>query len=231
MTVVETLPDTKEQPAHGGLDRRGFLRGMAIGAGTTSIASLLLSQEAGAASSAAQTPATPKKGLAKGVLGIHHISITVPDMQKALSFYCDLLGFEKVMHLEHNENSPNNGGSELTPEMIAQFKLIHQIEPAMKVDIAVAMVRANTILIEFWEFKNPKVIPQDPTQSTHHGGLMHIALDIADLDALYPQLVAAGVRFHAPPQHSSAAITTYGRDPFGNIIEFQQLPKASMVPR
>lgn len=30
------------------------------------------------------------------ILGVNHVALSVPDMDRALHFYCDLLGFEKL---------------------------------------------------------------------------------------------------------------------------------------
>jgi extradiol dioxygenase family protein len=92
------------------------------------------------------------------------------------------------------------------------------------------MLKAGKACLELFEFRKPNAI-QGGRRFTYECGIMHFTLDVTNLDELYPRLVAAGVQFHAPPQHTKEAITTYGRDPFGNIIEFQELPPGSHVPR
>jgi catechol 2,3-dioxygenase-like lactoylglutathione lyase family enzyme len=208
------------------IHRRGFIRGLAVGAGTATLASLIPGMEASA--HAASSPSQSR--LMKGLNSLHHIGITVPDIQQAYRFYCDALGFEKVMEVEWDESRPETNKGGLTPEMIEQLKRVHQIDPSVKTAATVAMVQASNLILEFWAYRNPKVVPQDPNRSTHHSGFMHMAFDVSNLDELYPRLLAAGVRFHVPPQRSGAVNTTYGRDPFGNIIEFQELPKESFVP-
>ncbi len=51
---------------------------------------------------------------------------------------------------------------------------------------------------------------------------------ISDLDAEYQRLCTAGVTFHCAPQRFDTefaeAEATYGKDPDGTIVEFQQLP-------
>jgi catechol 2,3-dioxygenase-like lactoylglutathione lyase family enzyme len=34
------------------------------------------------------------------ILGIHHVAISVPDLKRALEFYCGVLGFEALWSLE-----------------------------------------------------------------------------------------------------------------------------------
>jgi len=33
-----------------------------------------------------------------GILGMHHVAISVPDLEEGLAYYCDVLGFEKVQY-------------------------------------------------------------------------------------------------------------------------------------
>jgi catechol 2,3-dioxygenase-like lactoylglutathione lyase family enzyme len=204
--------------------RRGLINGVAA---MTGLSALLLGRQAAAQPAA---PSPNRGAMMRGINGIHHISITVSDVQKALDFYSGILGFEKVVEAQWDERKPTSGEA-LPPDMIAQFKLIHRIEASVKTAAAAAIVRVNNAYIEFWEFRNPPTIPQDPNRPTRAGGYMHLALDVSDLEELYPRLQAAGVQFLAPPQRSPLAITTYGRDPFGNIIEFQEIPAGSTVPR
>jgi predicted enzyme related to lactoylglutathione lyase len=50
-----------------------------------------------------------------------------------------------------------------------------------------------------------------------------LCFDVDDVEAEYQRLLAAGVRFHTPPQDFGSARATYGRDPDGNVFELQQL--------
>ena len=45
------------------------------------------------------------------------------------------------------------------------------------------------------------------------------------IDAVYAELETAGVRWHHPPcdETDENLVMTYGRDPFGNVIELQAL--------
>jgi hypothetical protein len=69
----------------------------------------------------------------EGINGIHHVSITVPDFQRALQFYCDGLGFEKVLEF-HWPAPPATVGRIPPPlslsvvEAMAHLKRIHQLE-------------------------------------------------------------------------------------------------------
>ena len=58
----------------------------------------------------------------------------------------------------------------------------------------------------------------------HDHGYTHFSLDVKDVDDEYERLLAEGVTFHCPPINLGPKCrTTYGRDPDGNVIEFQEL--------
>lgn len=40
------------------------------------------------------------------ILGIHHVANSVPDLERAVAFYCGVLGFEEVMASETPGDSP-----------------------------------------------------------------------------------------------------------------------------
>ncbi|MGE5260780.1 MAG: VOC family protein [Actinomycetota bacterium] len=47
-----------------------------------------------------------------------------------------------------------------------------------------------------------------------------------DVQKEYERLKAAGMKFHCPPVHVEAkfsVVTVYGRDPFGNVIELEEV--------
>ena len=144
------------------------------------------------------------------ILGVNHVAISVPDMEKALAFYCDLLGFEKAFEFSWDEQS------ELA-------------EPATKI-LAVKgtaadaiVLRAENMLIELFQFKAGGPKAQDPDRPVIDHGFTHLCLAVKDLDKEYDRLKAAGMRFHSPPTQVVEGVrTVYGRDPFGNVIELEE---------
>jgi catechol 2,3-dioxygenase-like lactoylglutathione lyase family enzyme len=172
-------------------------------------------------------PDVAATGIMKGLNGLHHVAMTVPDIDLALAFYNGVLGFPIAMCLDVDETSPD--ASDETLWLAEKLKGLHQIDVTEKVDVSIRMVHANNALIEFWQFRSPCGEPQDPMRPTRFGGYMHIALDVTNLDEIYPKLEAAGVKFMAPPLRLPDAATLYARDPFGNIIEFQELSDSSSI--
>ena len=145
------------------------------------------------------------------ILGANHIGISVPDLGKAIEFYRDLLGFEKVGEFGWEENSPLSAGAELIL--------------AVKGTTANAVqMKCQNLSIELFEFKAGNPEPQNPNRPVIDHGLTHIGLAVKDIDMEYERLKAAGMKFHSPPvQLSDTTRTVYGRDPFGNVIELEEI--------
>ncbi len=141
------------------------------------------------------------------IKGIHHPAISVPDMEKALAFYRDLLGFDLVA-LETWEQ-----GTEIAD----------RITGLQNSSARVAMLRAGNVFLELFEYRAPPPRPGDPNRPVNDHGITHLCLEVTDIMQEYERLKAAGMRFHCPPQDVGSGIITYGRDPFGNVIELQEI--------
>jgi catechol 2,3-dioxygenase-like lactoylglutathione lyase family enzyme len=152
----------------------------------------------------------------KGFNGIHHISTTVPDLDKAIAFYSDLLGFEPAFRLDW------------TPDFTG-VSTSHAIEGESAGRIL--LLKAGNAYLEFFEFKKPASIPQNPHRLTYECGLMHIGFDVTDLKGICEKLVAAGVQLRGKPVHEQGVSSVYILDPFGNIIELQELHPGTSFPR
>ena len=135
--------------------------------------------------------------------GIHHIAISTGNLQRALEFYRDLMGFAVVRDGEWSK-----GTSKLNRIMSLQDS-----------SAKMAMVDARNIVIEIFEFESPAPKPGDPDRPVCDHGYTHICLNTSDVEAEYERLTAAGMRFHCPPQRLGTDKVTYGRDPDGNVIE------------
>lgn len=153
------------------------------------------------------------------ILGIHHVAIVVPDLQKALDFYCGVLGFETVQ-IGPIDPSPY-------AEAVTELK-----EPKAVGHV----VKSHWGYLEIWEFENPVYPePQDINRPCNKYGIAHFSLMVDDCWAEYERL-KPHMRFHAEPvEHSvegpdNTAVTTYGRDPFGNIIELWQIGRKDPQP-
>lgn len=142
------------------------------------------------------------------ILGVNHVALSVPDMDSALSFYCDQLGFEKLA----DTGWPS--GTEAADRILG----------VAGTSARVCHIGVGNLLIELFQFGDCEPQPQDPDRPVIDHGITHIALAVTDLDDEYARLSKAGMRFHCPPENVGipGVRTVYGRDPFGNVIELEE---------
>ncbi len=141
-----------------------------------------------------------------GFKGIHHIAISVPSLEEAKTFYVDKLGFTVAdeAHLPHSEEGDK----------------VLALENA---DSNVLMVKAGNLFLEIFEFHHPTPLEQNNRRVCDHG-YTHLAFEVEDVHQAYQFLEQAGVQWHhTPVEAGEGYLMTYGRDPFGNVIEIQQL--------
>ena len=160
-----------------------------------------------------------------GIEGIHHIGVSVPDLDLARKFYIELLGaVEEVAPLEWADNSFIDEVVGLEGSAARQF-----------------FCRLGRTQIEVFEYSQPVADPHDPNRGVHQYGYTHIALQVSDLDACAERLLAAGIRFHNMPDKSSITVAedgsksgyagTYCRDWFGNVFELLEIhPGKDLLP-
>lgn len=142
------------------------------------------------------------------ITGIHHVAISTSNLERALAFYRDLLGFRELSRSTWGADQP-------------------KIDRVMALDGTAAttvMLQLGATCVELFQFEAP---PQPEATAgerpVHKHGITHLCFDVDDADAEYQRLLAAGVRFHVPPQDFGVARATYGRDPDGNVFELQQI--------
>jgi catechol 2,3-dioxygenase-like lactoylglutathione lyase family enzyme len=135
------------------------------------------------------------------ILGVHHAALAVPDMEKALAFYCEVLGFEIVMQAEVPSGIDVMEQALGTPD--SGFK--------------VRMIKKGNSCIELFEFNVSE--GGDTRRPANRTGITHIALASDAIAQDYETLVAHEVVFNAPLLGAAPGRFAYGRDPFGNVIE------------
>ena len=141
-----------------------------------------------------------------GFKGIHHIAISVPSLAQAKVFYVDMLGF--TVADEAHFPSSEEGDKVLALE---------------NADCNVLMVKAGNLFLEIFEFHSPAPNTQSNRPVCDHG-YTHLAFEVEDIKVAYQYLEQAGVQWHHTPVDTDEGyMMTYGRDPFGNVIEIQQL--------
>lgn len=152
----------------------------------------------------------------RGINGVHHVGMSVPSLDAARRFYVDLLGLAELGH------SDGWSGSE---QMDRLTRLRGSAARMM-------FLAAGNTYFEMFEFTSPPQ-PRRPEgeRGVHEWGFAHICLDVDDVMEIHARLTAAGMDFHCDPISSSGVRTVYGRDPFGNVIELQQIVTEGIVQR
>ena len=141
------------------------------------------------------------------ISNIRHTGIVVTDLEAALRFYRDLLGFRETKRLEESGAYIDN--------MLA-------LDGAQVTTVKLTAPDGN--LIELLHFRtHPR--PRPPPPDACRIGITHLAFTVDDLQHMHTALTAAGVSFNAPPQLSpdGYAKVTFCRDPDGTLIELVQV--------
>ena len=142
--------------------------------------------------------------------GLHHVGVTVADLDRSLRFYRDLLG------VPVRERTEEAGGDVATITGL----------PDAHVRIA-DLELGDGRVIELVEYAAPAGSPL--AQRTCDPGSVHLALAVADVDATAARLRTAGVVLRSDPvtlddagPHWTGARVVYAVDPDGVTVELLQ---------
>ena len=127
------------------------------------------------------------------MLQIKLVSIMVDDQAKALAFYTDTLGFEKVMDLPAGDYRWITVGAKGRTDL--QLSLEPNANPAGKTFQTALFAQ----------------------------GIPATAFESTDLDADYARLTAAGVAFTKPPTAAGPVKIAVLSDTVGNLIQLYQV--------
>ncbi len=148
-------------------------------------------------------------------LAIHHVSISVPDLDAAISWYGEIFGFE------------------------VQFRFAIESIPAKA-----AFVKRGNLRLELWQVVGGLPVPsgrREPNSDLRTAGTKHVAFAIPDLQTFLEGLVQRGVDIAAvqrdptQPMQPDAdplardkppAFAAFIRDPAGVLIELIDAAKA-----
>lgn len=147
------------------------------------------------------------------IRGIHHPSITTGDLDRALAFYRDLLGFKEVFSF----------GWEAGTEMAGLAGVITSIKNSTA---RAVQLQAGNAFVEIFEYATPASTRSDDRALSNHG-FSHVCFDSDDVIADHKRLAAAGVVFNAEPIDVGPMRIAYCRDPDGNFVELQQIIDAT----
>lgn len=139
------------------------------------------------------------------IIGLHHVAISVPDLDRALAFYGDALGFDVVQRGHWDRDNA------------AADRAIGLDQTSARM----AMLQAPNAFVELWEYHNPP--PEDRVSRPCDHGYPHLALQVQGIDDECRRLKALGMKFVGDPVNFGTSSAIYGRDPFGNVIELYEI--------
>ncbi|SDY18141.1 lactoylglutathione lyase family protein [Hymenobacter psychrophilus] len=141
-----------------------------------------------------------------------HIGITVPDMQAAVDFYTNVLGWYLVMEpsvvTEEMDTAIGQMCLDVFGEGWGQFQIAH-------------LATADRIGIELFSFAQGR--KEAPEFQPFNTGLFHFCIQDPDIEGLVEKIVAAGGRQRMPIRayypHEKPYRMCYVEDPFGIVFE------------
>jgi catechol 2,3-dioxygenase-like lactoylglutathione lyase family enzyme len=110
--------------------------------------------------------------------GLHHVGITVKDLDASIRFYHDVLGLQFS-----NEPSPWFDGPELGPAVGVPGAALRQVSLAL-----------GGTTLELLEYRTPPSETAKPLRSNNVGA-SHIAFQVDDIEAKKAELEARGIEF------------------------------------
>jgi catechol 2,3-dioxygenase-like lactoylglutathione lyase family enzyme len=140
--------------------------------------------------------------------GIHHVGITVPDLDAAIEFYSGVLGLELA-----DPPSPVFDHAELGPAVGVESAALRQVN-----------LRLGDSIVELLEYTSPATPYEDRPVQANARGAAHLALSVDSAEAKKAELEAAGVEFLSEVNVVDEGVLAgwrwvYFRDPFGIVLE------------
>lgn len=142
--------------------------------------------------------------------GLHHVGVTVSNLERSLAWYRDVFGLEPVV--DETGSGPDLCATVQVPD----------------VDLHYAFLHVGNTRIELLQYVNPPGRPFD--MHNNDVGAAHVCLVVDDVQAVYERLSGRGVTFNAPPLHltdgaMAGHTIVYLRDPDGIQLELMQEPQ------
>jgi catechol 2,3-dioxygenase-like lactoylglutathione lyase family enzyme len=145
------------------------------------------------------------------VRGIHHVGITVPDLDAGIEFYTGVLGLELF-----DPPSPVFDHAELGPAVGVPGGALRQVNLA-----------CGDSIVELLEYTNPPEASPTPVRADQRGAA-HLALHVDDAEATKAELEAKGVEFLSEVNAVDEGVLAgwrwvYFRDPAGIVLELVEV--------
>ncbi|MCT4613818.1 MAG: lactoylglutathione lyase family protein [Marinifilaceae bacterium] len=141
-----------------------------------------------------------------------HIGITVPDLDKAIKFYTEVMGFYTIMEatevLEEDQTAIGKMCIDVFGKNWKKFRIAH-------------LSTGDRIGIELFEFKESKNLKSE--FNPFCSGLFHFSVQDPDIEGLVEKIVKAGGKQRMPIREyypgDKPYRMCYVEDPFGTVFE------------
>jgi len=143
--------------------------------------------------------------------GVSHIGLCVGDLDRSLSFYRDLLGFEERSRLE------------------VQGALASRLLQLPEVDLEAVYLERGGFTLELLHYRSPGAVDGEDPRPMNQRGLTHISLPSPDPGAAMDAFRAAGVAVLEPSvvRVGDVVVAFLLQDPDGQILEITAIPGGS----
>src|SRR5690242_6736137 len=145
------------------------------------------------------------------LLDLHHVGLTVSDIERSVTFYRDVLGMALHRRRPHVDND---------------YVALQTGYPGVVLNVASFKVspesRQTLELVQYMNHAGPPL-----ETATNRPGSSHLCLTVNDLYGCYAELQAQGVRFRSKPVTITAGpnaggLVVYFQDPDGYTLELFQ---------
>jgi catechol 2,3-dioxygenase-like lactoylglutathione lyase family enzyme len=143
---------------------------------------------------------------------VHHIGITVPDINRGIQFYTGTLGLEF--------NDP--------PSPVFDDPKLGTAVGVPGANLRQANLKVGDVIVELIEYTQPEPTPDERPQPANAPGAAHLAFQVDDIEAKKASLESAGVEFLGEVNVVDEGVLAgwrwvYFRDPFGILLELVEI--------
>ena len=157
-------------------------------------------------------------GSVPGLAGVEHIAFTVPDLEEAITFFCEVLGCERLYDMGPFEDPD---GTWMQDNL--------DVHPRAIIDDFALLRCANGPNFELFQYQSPDQVSRWPRMSDFGGS--HIAFYVDDMDAALEHLTDLGVRVLGEgkkpgigPEAGEESTFAHFLTPWGQLLEFVSYP-------